>query len=187
MPEAHVRLQQLPYMPAPTHISNARMPQVYCLFLFSFFRSVIKPCVTSRSQQQHRSVSPGSATLTKIIVPGQNGATIHVINKTSASDPRTSVTTLSTISPVTNPIVVRSVNSNAPGPSSSTTSPTALSPIPLRNVLSSQQSPITILPNKPGQIIRLVPSESVRFYTRRGTAKCASHNMAPWTYERAIQ
>lgn len=140
MSEPHVRLQPLPNMTTSIHIPDTQ--QV--------------------TQQQQRPISPG-ATLTKIIVPGQNGATIHFINKTGVADSHPNVTTLSGMSPVSKPVVIRTVSSNIPG--SSHAQSTSPSPIQLRNVINNQQSPITILPSKPGQIIKLVPSESggVRF------------------------
>lgn len=114
-------------------------------------------------QSVQRPISPG-ATLTKIIVPGQNGATIHVINTASVAESHSNTGSIPSISPVSKPIVVRTVQSSASGaPAARTISPSP--PIQLRNVIGNQQSPITYLPSKPGQIIKLVPSESggVRF------------------------
>lgn len=137
------------------HPSMSRPHSKWHRYFFFIPSVAVPPFNAYLNLQQQRPISPG-ATLTKIIVPGQNGATIHFINKTGVTE--SLVTTSSGTAPTSHPIVIRTSSSSTPGSSNAhTTSP---SPIQLRNVIHNPQSPITIV-SKPGQIIKLVRSESV--------------------------
>ncbi|XP_039265039.2 TOX high mobility group box family member 4-A-like isoform X1 [Styela clava] len=136
----------------------------------SMNNTVMLNTTTGGQQQVAQSMRPPSPViLTKIIVPGQNGAqsTIHLINSVSNTSTNTVMQQPTMAPPVLNQptakhIVMHPQTSPVVKPQNITAAtPSPPPPIQLRNIVSQQpDSPITFLPNKPGQIIRVVPSQS---------------------------